>query len=210
MEQETVEYDETCEVDGVPVSPLLSLERKSKYGSVPDLDDEELADPDELERQVYIEMYGPVLQLPYDQKHGSIWLNGYKGGKFEWGTFGMVDFYQRKPEVDKPLTDVCELIEEHMTLTFLLHAERAKLPHRRRYKILRSLRRGKIELDQITNKDLRKVGELSLRVAELYRQIYYLGKAVRDQRRARRGKRVRVPVARAPSYWRVSGVAIQP
>jgi len=56
--QQTVELDETCEVDGVPVSALLSVERKNRYGSVPGLDDEELADPAELEREVVLHRNG--------------------------------------------------------------------------------------------------------------------------------------------------------
>ena len=36
----------------VPESETHNRERKNRYGSVPGLDDDELADPDELERQV--------------------------------------------------------------------------------------------------------------------------------------------------------------
>ena len=41
------------EVEDVPVSALLHEARRNRYGSVPGLDDEELADPEELERQTY-------------------------------------------------------------------------------------------------------------------------------------------------------------
>ena len=53
------------EVEDVPVSALLHEERRNRYGSVPGLDDEELADPAELERQVYLQEFGPVLALPW-------------------------------------------------------------------------------------------------------------------------------------------------
>ena len=39
-------------------------ESPNPYGSVPGLDDDELADPQELERLVYIEEWGPILALP--------------------------------------------------------------------------------------------------------------------------------------------------
>ena len=42
----------------------LRRERGNRYGSVEGLSDDELADPDELERVVYMEEYGPILRLP--------------------------------------------------------------------------------------------------------------------------------------------------
>jgi hypothetical protein len=63
MKNETA-FEEECEVDDVPVSPLLAEERMNRYGSVPGLDDEELASPEELERQVFMQEWGPVLRLP--------------------------------------------------------------------------------------------------------------------------------------------------
>ena len=61
-------------VDGVvvPESALLRRERGTRYGSVPGLPDEELADPEELERQVYLEAFGPVLALPVDTRPADI------------------------------------------------------------------------------------------------------------------------------------------
>ena len=61
MEHENIEVYDGVEV---PESPLLKREHKNKYGSVPGLNDEELADPDELERQVVREAFEPVLLLP--------------------------------------------------------------------------------------------------------------------------------------------------
>jgi len=43
---------------------LLRRCKGNRYGSVPGLDDSELADPDELERQVLMQEFGPVLALP--------------------------------------------------------------------------------------------------------------------------------------------------
>jgi len=53
-----------CE-DVVAAGPvLLRREYGNRYGSVPGLDDSELADPVELERRVYQQEFGPVLALP--------------------------------------------------------------------------------------------------------------------------------------------------
>lgn len=48
----------------VAESALLRRERRDRYGSVPGLDDSELADPNELERQVLRQEFAPVLALP--------------------------------------------------------------------------------------------------------------------------------------------------
>ena len=88
------------EIMDVPVSALLSVKRSNRYGSVPGLDDEELADPDELERQVLREEWGPVLMLPPRQKVSSIWA-ALHGGAPDFNAFASVDFERTMPEFDK-------------------------------------------------------------------------------------------------------------
>jgi hypothetical protein len=46
--------------------PLWALgeTEPNRYGSIPDLPDEELADPEELERQVFLQEWEPILNLP--------------------------------------------------------------------------------------------------------------------------------------------------
>ena len=62
MEQETdyIVYEGVV----VPKSALLKRGRPNKYGSIPDLDDDELADPDELQRMVIQQELEPLLMLP--------------------------------------------------------------------------------------------------------------------------------------------------
>ena len=64
MESNLIVEDEVV----VPQSPLLTGELADKYGSVPGIPDEELADPAELERQVYQEEMGLLLALPVRNK----------------------------------------------------------------------------------------------------------------------------------------------
>ena len=62
MAKETRYMDEE-EIE-VPPSAALRLDRVSGYGSVEGLDEEELADPVELERQVILKELWPILYLP--------------------------------------------------------------------------------------------------------------------------------------------------
>ena len=75
----------------VPESALLRRDRGNRYGSVPGLDDSELADPDELERQVLRQEFGPVLALPVKGNGSSIRPVVDEAGGVDWGAFGTVD-----------------------------------------------------------------------------------------------------------------------
>jgi len=44
-----------------PESVLVKREQANRYGSVEGLEDDELADPEELERQVFAEEWAPIL-----------------------------------------------------------------------------------------------------------------------------------------------------
>ena len=75
--------DEIRGIDGVPVSPLLAKHRKSRYGSVPGLSDEELASPEELERQAMREQWGAILALPVRRR--GRWVPCYAAGNLQRG-----------------------------------------------------------------------------------------------------------------------------
>jgi hypothetical protein len=77
-----------AEVDDAPVSAALSM-KKNRYGSVPGLDDEELASPEELERQVLLEEWGPVLALPVRGRRNPIQPVIDENGGLDWGAFGL-------------------------------------------------------------------------------------------------------------------------
>ncbi len=53
----------------VAESGFLQRVRKDRYGSVDGLDDSELANPDELQRQVYKDELAPILTLPIQGKN---------------------------------------------------------------------------------------------------------------------------------------------
>lgn len=52
------------DIDELPCSNAIIPLRNHSLGSVPGLDDKELADPAEMERIIFIENWHPVLQLP--------------------------------------------------------------------------------------------------------------------------------------------------
>ena len=76
----------------VAESGLLKRVRKDRYGSVAGLDDSELANPDELERQVYREELAPILALPVQGNRCSLRPAIDEDGSLCWGAFGTVDF----------------------------------------------------------------------------------------------------------------------
>lgn len=56
--------EDEIDIEELPVNGMIVPLRKRGLGSVPGLDDEELADPAELERVIFIEEWRPILQLP--------------------------------------------------------------------------------------------------------------------------------------------------
>ena len=99
--KQAVEFEDV-EVDDVPVSALVQVRRENRYGGVPDLDDEELADPEELEKQALAEEWGPVLALPSKGGRGRAQQAVDESGEVDWGAFATVDF--ERTRATAPLT----------------------------------------------------------------------------------------------------------
>ena len=57
----------------VPVSPLVKRKRKNRYGSIADLDSEDMIEPAEIDRLFLREAFAPILALPVKTKKG--WVN---------------------------------------------------------------------------------------------------------------------------------------
>ncbi len=66
-----------------PVKATISIERPSKYGTVPGLEEEELADPEELERLAAFDLFRPVLTFGWGDRRWQAeaiqWLHGLDG-----------------------------------------------------------------------------------------------------------------------------------
>ena len=165
--------NEICDIDGVPVSPLLAEHRKNRYGSVPGLDDEELASPEELERQVFVQEWGPVLALPVRGRKSPFMpsIDEYFG--VDWGAFASVDFERSMPEFDKARYKADRLQEELRDVIIMMETLSNRLPRAKR-QVLQLVWMGVIDLEHIENFDMYQMARLYLRARRLQKEIRQL------------------------------------
>ena len=167
----------------IPESVLLKRERPSRYGSVPGLDDSELLGPEELERLVYLQEFEPLLTLPIKPaKHGIRPAVG-EDGRFDFGAFGTVDFERMYP-FNKILYKADKLRQQLRDLLILFGIVNDRIKTRAKYLVLKYLKMGIIELEEITHPDM-------LALARLYRRASCLRKEIAElqethQRRCQR------------------------
>jgi hypothetical protein len=171
--------------DDLPESPLLKRLRPSPYGSIPDLDDEELADPDELELQVYFEEFGPILALPVKAGRGWIRPNIDESGRLDFGAFATVDFERMYGGFDKARYKADKLKEELRDLAIIIRIVSDRIPGKAKYKVLSLVRRGKLELENILHADVRALAGLYLRSLKLREEITRLQEASWKRRQAK-------------------------
>lgn len=170
-------------IDGIPVSPLLHEERRNKYGSVPGLDDEELADPDELERQVHRGEFGPILALPLKGIPGSLKPAIDESGGIDWGAFATVNFERVKPALDKARYKADMLREERNNVLLLLGNATRHVQGDAKYLVLKLLDNGVIGLDHIVDPDMVVLAGLYLRARRLQHEIGELREVSRKRQR---------------------------
>lgn len=171
----------------VPESPLLLRRKKNPYGSVPGLDDDELADPDELEHQIVLEEFGPVLRLPERGRRRTFWPTVDEKGLID-GAFATVDFERvRGGGPDRLRGRIEELRAQLRDCMIMFSTIKAHLPGRAKYLVLKYLRMGVIDMDDIVNDDMREL-------ARFYRRAERLREEIR-QLRAARTKRLRNQLA---------------
>jgi len=184
-----VELDEIYDVDDVPVSALLSVGRKNKYGGVLGLDDEELLDPDELERMVYQQEFGPVLTLPV--KSRSSWIQPVidEDGGVDFGAFGTVDFERTMPEFDKARYKADKLREQLKDLMIRISLVKERLPGKAKYMVLKYLKMGIIGMEHIIDFDMLCLARLYLRARRLRDEIWRL-EETSEARKVRRMEKV--------------------
>jgi len=154
----------------VPESALLKRERSNKYGSVPGLDDSELLDPNELERQVFMQEFEPILTLPVKPRKSWIKPSVDEEGRLEWGAFGTVDFRRLYP-FDKEKYKADKLREQLKDLLIRFGSVNERIKVRAKYLVLKYLKMGIIELEHIVNNDMLALARLHLRIRKLQKQI---------------------------------------
>jgi len=172
-----------CEEIIVP-GPVLRVEHGNRYGSVPGLDDDELLGPAELEREVYQQEFGPILALPVKGSRSGIRPVVDEAGGVDFGAFGTVDFERLYP-FDKMRFKADKLREQLRDLVIRIGIVKERLPGKAKYLVLKYLKMGVIELDQIGSFDMWCLARLYLRARRLRDEIGRLEK-VSEARRQRR------------------------
>ena len=123
----------------VAESALLRRERKNRYGSVPGLDDSELADPNELERQVLRQEFCDVLTLPVTGGKCSMRPNIDQDGSIDWGAFGTVDFDRCSGGFDKVRYKADKAREQLKDLLIIFSIVNERIETRTKYLVLKYL-----------------------------------------------------------------------
>ena len=165
----------------VPVSPLLKRERSNRYGSIPDLDDEDLIEPAEIDRVFLREVFGPILALPVKGKKGGIKPNIDEDGTVEWGAFGTVDF-DKYVEFDKLRYKADKLREELFHERIMMEMLSEKIESKEKYKILEKAEAGLIDADEISNFEMFCLAKRYVRAKRIQREIAELEKKSQERR----------------------------
>jgi len=155
----------------VPLWAVLAARRKNLYGSIPDLPDDELADPEELERQVHLNEFGPVLRLPVRRERREFAPVVGENGELDWGAFGTVDFERISSQFDKRRYRLERLRDELENVFIMLGMVKRRLPGETKYLVLKYLRMGLIDMEQIVNTDMLTIGKLYVRARRLQKEI---------------------------------------
>lgn len=186
--QETTTQEAFIIEDGVevPESALLSVERNSGYGSVPGLEDEELADSAELERQVLLADWGPVLELPCRGFHGGIRPVIDEFGHLDWGAFGTWDFERLRGPLDKARYKADKLQEQLQWALIMLNMVQERLSLQARVEVLARVRSG-ADLDDFEDTDEHAYARRYLRARSLRNQIRELRAAGRRREQDEHG-----------------------
>jgi len=156
---------------------VAQREPANRYGGVPGLDDSELADPDELEQQVMLEEWGPVLLLPVRGRSRGIRGVVDESGELDFGAFGTVDFERTMGRFDKARYKAEKLREQLKDITIRIGIVKERLPGKAKYMVLKYLRMGMIELQQIKSMDMLILARLYMRARRLRNEIGRLEEA---------------------------------
>jgi hypothetical protein len=172
---------EICDGIFVPASALRQEQQRTRYGTLADLPDEELANPDELERVVYKEMWWPILRLPQQRWECPIRPNMDEDGHVDWGAFGTVDFESYRPQSSKLRYKAEQMKEQLKDRVNLLRMISERIPGTAKYKILRLVKKGRLDTDDISDWDMWQLAVGYVRAWRLHREIEQMLKKSRQQ-----------------------------
>jgi len=167
----------------VPLWAVLAKKRSNKYGGVPDLPDEELADPEELERQVHREEFGPVLLLPGGPGEPEFFPGVDEQGDVDWGAFGTVDFDRMRPKKSETRHRLAELGARLKDTIIIMQVMEHRLPRFTRGQVLWHVKRGVLDIGDIADMDLYQFVVLGRRADRLRAEIAELQERSRERER---------------------------
>lgn len=159
------------EVKKMNVLQKLKDEQQNRYGSVPVLAAEELADPAELERLVAWQMWGPILTL---RPSVGASLGAFGNGRCcepDWEAVRPARRRQPGRAAAQPASKTDKGRDELAEVLRRLDLTMASVRTPAKYLVLKYLRMGIIDLDQIVDVDMRGAAELHLRARHLRAHI---------------------------------------
>ena len=110
--------------------------RDSGFGSVAGLEDEGLADCGELLRQITIEQWEPLLDIPVNRSGRFIKPSIDDNGILDWGAFGTVDFEKMFP-FDKKFYKINKLREELRNALIMFDIVKERVPEDERAEVIK-------------------------------------------------------------------------
>ncbi len=149
----------------------MSREPANPYGRVPGLDDSELADPDELERQIERDEFAAILSLPHpdSQTRLSSWQRDARS--MDSGAFGTVDFERLCPSRGRNRAKAFAIHARIKDIGIKMSIIRERLPTQAARLVLSYLRQGVIHLDHIVDADMLALARYTLEAGRLRSQL---------------------------------------
>lgn len=162
-------FDDIEDID-VLESAWLRVQHQRGYGTVPDLGDDELASPAELERQVALAEWEPILDLPFEAPRSAIRPHIDESGHLDWGAFGTVDFEKLYPRFDKAQFKADKLQEQLRWALIMFSMVQERLSVQARLDVAARIRAG-VDLDDFDDMDEHAYARWYLRARNLRSQI---------------------------------------
>ena len=164
--------------------PRIKIEvlRNTGYGSVPGLDDSELAGPAELLRQITIEQWGPILEIPVEPVKSLIRPTIDERGNLDWGAFGTIDFERLFP-FDKYRYAIDHLKKRLRDVLLVFEMVQERLSAKSKLEVLEYLKAGK-DIDELED-------ENKYFWARRYLQVKRIREEIRQIRERRANNRFR-------------------
>ena len=150
---------------------VVQVQRRRGHGWVRGLKNKQLADPAELERQVFLAEWGPILALPVDSSRSRIRPTIDEDGQVEWGAFGTVDFERLYGPFDKARYKIDRLQAALRDAVIMLEMVAAKLPGTVVSSLMAELRSEAIGLEDIDDMNQYFFAQRYLRVRSIKDQI---------------------------------------